>query len=355
MMSLYCSMKPGADASLSALAAIRSFQMRFLMIATMVLALAFLGCSSIGSGQPIVFNSDREGNLEIFSVDPQNADLVNLTQSNDSEFGPAVSPDGKSLAFIVGSTDNNAMHVISLDSGKSIERNSLSIYHGGHRDHRWSPSSERIAYLVQNGSDPEAYIVTADGESTMELTSIKADEIGGWSYDGSTVAFVIRHDPDAQGIYLRNPDGVNQVRLTNTSDYSPVWSPNAHKLAFLSDRDGNPEVYVMNTDATEQQRLTQTQSSEYDIAWAPDGRKIAYVSERDGNAEIYVVDIRSGETSRLTRNNVRDDQPVWSRDSKQIAFVSYLDGDGEIVVMDANGRNQKRLTNNSYDDFSPSW
>ena len=83
--------------------------------------------------------------------------------------------------------------------------------------------------------------------------------------------------------------------------------------------------------------------------------KIAFASDQDGSPEIYVVDIRDGEIERLTRNSVRDDQPVWSRDGKRIAFVSYLDGDGEIVMMDADGKNQQRLTNNGYDDYAPTW
>lgn len=329
--------------------------MRFLLIMpAALLMLASVACSAIGGSQPIVFNADMNGNLEIFSIDPSSPGFaVNLTESGEDEYAPRVSPDGQSLAFISGKEDDNALRVISLN-GDTHDAVAISAYHGAHRDHHWDPTSQRLTYLLQNGGDPEAYIVASDGSSTTDIASITPDEIGGWSYDGSTVSLVIR-DPERQGIYLRNPDGVNQIPLTNTPDYNPVWSPTAHQLAFISDADGNPEVYVMNTDATERRRLTQTPAAEYGIAWSPDGRKIAYVSEQDGNPEVYVVDIRSGSTNRLTRNNVPDNEPVWSPDSNRIAFVSYLDGDGEIFVMDADGMNQMRLTNNEYDDFSPSW
>ena len=325
--------------------------MRPLIIPLAALILAALACSS--GGQPIVFTSNIDGNKEIFSIDPQDAQPVNLTKSGESEYSPALSPDGKRLAFLSGGEDGNTVQVISLD-GEKRSRTAVSAHAGEHRDHRWAPSGERLAYLVQNGGEPSTHVVGYDGSAMMELTTVVADEVGGWSYDGSSIAFVVKDDV-GRGIYLRNPDGVNEVRLTDTPDYNPTWSPNEHKIAFISERDGNPEIYVMNSDATEQQRLTESESAEYHIAWSPNGKKLAYVTEQDGNPEIYVLDVRGGDIIRLTTNNVRDDQPVWSRDGKRIAFVSYLDGDGEIIVMDEDGKNQTRLTNNAYDDYAPNW
>ena len=325
--------------------------MRLLFIPLMALILGSLACSS--AGNPIVFTSDIDGNRELFSLDPEQAELINLTKSAGSEYAPSLSPDGTHLAFLSGDDDHNILNVIALD-GESGSATAISTFDGNHRDHRWAPSGERLAYLVQNGSNPSTHVAKYDGSGSMELTTIVAHEVGGWSYDGSSVVFTVRGGP-AQGIYVRNPDGVNEVRLTDQPDYSPCWSPNSHKIAFISERDGNPEIYVMNSDATELKRITETSGTEFNIAWSPDGRKIAYSSDQDGTPEIYVVDIRDGEVQRLTRNSVRDDQPAWSRDGNRIAFVSYLDGDGEIVMMDADGKNQQRLTNNHYNDYAPTW
>ena len=325
--------------------------MRILIIPLMALILASLACST--AGNPIVFTSDIDGNREIFSLDPERAELVNLTKSAGSEYAPALSPDGSHLAFLSGDEEHNTLQVIALNE-ETDNRTAVSKIDGNHRDHRWAPSGERIAYLVQNGGDPSTHVAGYDGSTSMELTTIVAHEVGGWSYDGSSVVFTVRGGP-GQGIYVRNPDGVNEVRLTDQIDYNPVWSPNSHKIAFISERDGNPEIYTMNSDATELRRITESSATDYGIAWSPDGRKLAFVSDRDGSAEIYVVDVRSAEVNRLTRNSVRDDQPVWSRDGKRIAFVSYLDGDGEIVMMDADGTNQQRLTNNGHNDYAPTW
>ena len=329
----------------------RTLIILLLALPMMTMTLASLACSS--AGNPIVFTSNIDGNREIFSLDPEEAELVNLTKSAASEYAPAFSPDGTRLAFLSGDDSHNTLQVIALNK-ETDSRTAVSKIDGSHRDHRWAPSGDRLAYIVQNGGEPSTHVADSDGSSAMELTTIVAHEVGGWSHDGSSVVFTVRGGP-GQGIYIRNPDGVNEVRLTDQPDYNPVWSPNSHKIAFISERDGNPEIYVMNSDTTELIRITQSSSIEYDIAWSPDGRKIAFVSDRDGNPEIYVVDIRGDEVSRLTRNSVRDDQPVWSRDGKRIAFVSYLDGDGEIVMMDADGKNQQRLTNNGYDDYAPTW
>jgi TolB protein len=325
--------------------------MRLYIIPLLAVVLASFACSS--AGNPIVFTSDINGNREIFSLYPENAELVNLTKSAGGEYAPSLSPDGSHIAFLAGDDEHNTLQVIALNT-EADSRTHISKIDGSHRDHRWSPSSDRLAYLVQNGGEPSTHVAGYDGSNSMELTTIVAHEVGGWSFDGSSVVFAVREGP-GQGIYIRNPDGVNEVRLTDQYDYSPAWSPNSHKIAFISERDGNPEIYIMNSDATELRRITESSGGEYDIAWSPDGRKIAFASDRDGNPEIYVVDVRGGEVSRLTRNSVRDDQPVWSRDGKRIAFVSYLDGDGEIVMMDNNGQNQRRLTNNGYDDYAPTW
>ena len=325
--------------------------MRTLIILPIIaLFFASIACSS--ASEPIVFTSDRDGNMEIFAIDPDNVEPVNLTNSATDEFAPAISPNGRMLAYLSGSDHDNTLNVLSLNNKN--RRVTIDNIKGKHRDHTWSPSSERISYLVQNGGEPTSHVAGYDGSFVMDLTSVVPDEIGGWSYDGNYVAFVVNRDGE-RGIWLRNPDGVNEWRITDTPDYNPIWAPNSNKIAFLSDRDGNPEVYVMNSDATEQRRLTQTDAPEYDIIWSPDGRKLAFVSGQDDNAEIYVVDVRSGETARLTTNAFRDDQPVWSPDGSRIAFVSYLDGDGDIIMMDANGKNQVRLTKNDFNDSSPAW
>ena len=315
----------------------------------MLLVLLASACS--GSGDLIYFTSDRDGNLDIYSVDVGEGEETNLTNTGDiDETSPMVSPDGESVAFVSTSGGNVAVEVMRSDGS---DRTLVSPQSGVHDGPRWSPDSDRIAY-VDRQAGPSIFVVAADGTDPAKLTTLPGDDLGDWSDDGQSVAFAVVGGPEP-GIYIRNPDGVNEVRLTDKPDYSPVWAPRFRRLAFLSTRDDNPEIYLVDTDGSNIVRLTRTGGAEYDISWSPDGRKLLFVSERHGNPEIYVQDPDESEPTRLTRNSTRDIQPVWSPDGERIAFVSYLYGNAEIFVMDADGGNQVRVTNNPAEDTSPAW
>ena len=315
------------------------------LIALLIVA---LGCTS---DEPVViFTSDRDGNLEVYAVRVSDGTETNLTESAADEFAPQVSPDRKMVAFLAGSPGSATIDVSTVtgDSRKSITSP------GPHRGHRWSHDSSRLAYVAEVEGRESVYFKGVDAAQQMSLTTVDANEVGGWSPKGLAVSFAVADGP-GRGIYVRNPDGVNEFRLTETPDSAPVWSPDGKRLVFTSNRDGTPEVYLMNEDGTGQKRLTNNDSPEYGLSWSPNNRTLVFVSEQDGNAEIYVMDAGSGNTARLTHNTVRDDQPVWSPNGKSIAFVSYLDGDAEIFVMSADGSGQQRLTSNEAEDTEPSW
>ena len=317
----------------------------------LVLAVAAAGCATEGSR--IVFTSDRDGNLEIYSISSSGDDEKNLTQSQLDEFSPIVSQNRRLVAFLAGAggSEKSALEVMRSDGSNRTQVADGEMLLA---DHRWSPDSDRIAFLAIQGDRKNVMVGHVDGAGSGLLTAIEGDEVGDWSRNGEYVAFALK-DRDGQGIYIRNPDGVNELRLSDQPDYSPRWSPSSKQIALLSTRDGNPELYVMDADGSNVLRLTKTDGAEYDIAWSPRGRRILFVSEQDGNPEIYSVASDGSDMSRLTYNTVVDNQPAWSPSGQTVAFVSYLDGDADIYVMDADGSNQKRLTQNDADDTDPSW
>ena len=127
------------------------------------------------------------------------------------------------------------------------------------------------------------------------------------------------------------------------------------RIVFVSDRDGNWEIYVMNADGSGRTNLTNNPAADYDSTWSPDGTKIAFISDRDGNWEIYVMNADGSGQTRLTNNPANDHGPTWSPDGAMIAFVSDRDGNKEIYIMNADGSGQMRLTNNASIDMYPSW
>ncbi len=314
-----------------------------------VLLLLLLG-TACGSGSgPIVFTSDRDGNRELYSV--RNGDgETNITNTAQDEYSPAVSPDGQWVAFLAVEGADVVLEAMWVDG---TERQRLTPGPGRRSMPRWDTDSSRIAYVQEMDGVSNIYVVGIDGSEPMRLSSIPSVEVGNWSHDGQSVVFAARVGEE-RGIYVRNPDGVNEFRLTDAADTSPIWSPDSEMIAFLSRRGGGVDLFVMNADGSEQRQLTDNDASEYQISWSPSGRQVLFVSEVDGNPEVYAVDLEH-KLVRLTTNKIRDDEPVWSPDGRQIAFVSYGDSDPEIFVMDADGGSQDRLTNNSYRDSTPSW
>ena len=187
------------------------------------------------------------------------------------------------------------------------------------------------------------------------------------------IAFVSDRDRNYE-IYLMDDDGKNQRNLTNhpDRDLAPSWSPDGTRIVFMSERDGNGEIYMMDADGGNQQNLTNHPDRDYSPSWSPDGKRIVFVSDRDGfldihgfpTSEIYVMEADGENPQNLTNNRVEDGAPSWSPDGKRIVFISERDGHfigdfelitSEIYVMDVDGGNQQRLTENRKNDESPSW
>ena len=96
-------------------------------------------------------------------------------------------------------------------------------------------------------------------------------------------------------------DGSGQRRMTrNATATGPAWSPDGRKIAFVSRRDGNREVYVMNADGSGQRNLTRNAAFDNNPAWSPDGQKIAFVRGQCRYAVVYVMNANGSAQRRLT-------------------------------------------------------
>jgi len=163
-------------------------------------------------------------------------------------------------------------------------------------------------------------------------------------------------------LWLRNPSGVNLIPLTQGVDTDAVWSPDGKMIAFVRTQDDNLDIYVVAKpdagtwrEGVQELRLTQIPEQDISPDWSPDSSALAFVSSRDGNPEIYTMRADGARQHRLTNNGHDDLEPVWSPDGQKIAFVSYVFGAGEIFVTDADGSDQQRLTNNNAEENSPDW
>ena len=269
----------------------------------------------------IAFNSDRDGNWDVYVMDADGSNATRLTNHPglDSTSAPTWSPDGRRIAF--------------------------TSYHGRY------------------GGNGEVYVMDADGSNVTRLTNNpERDEYLAWSPDGQRIAFdSVRGG--TEDIYVMNVDGSNVTRLTNQDGAGPAWSPDGRRIAFHSNRDGDAggdgwpssEIYVMDADGSNVTRLTNHSEDDMSPAWSPDGQRIAFESKRDGNWEVYVIDADGSNVTRLTNHSGLDASPAWSPDGRRIAFHSDRNGNVEIHVMDADGSNVTRLTNHPSQDGNPAW
>lgn len=132
-------------------------------------------------------------------------------------------------------------------------------------------------------------------------------------------------------------------------------------IAFVSSRDGNPEIYLMDIDRNFVRRLTYNASIDLRPAWSPDGKQIAFYSNRDGYWNLYVMQSSGLNVRQITTTRHRSGNPAWSPDGNYIAFDSTVEGNLEIYVMDKGciegigGCQIKRLTHHTGPDQYPAW
>ena len=174
------------------------------------------------------------------------------------------------------------------------------------------------------------------------------------------IVFSSTRDGDSE-IYVMESDGSKQVRLTidPARDYDPSWSPDGERIAFVSDRErGQEQIYVMDSDGGNPMRLT-NDSTHQEPAWPPDGQRIAYDQSLGlWPSQIYVVESDGGgQPERLTDDLPTKSNPVWSPDGDTIAYVQEVPiRKTTIHLMTAEGQYLKQLsTVHGGDDTDPDW
>jgi hypothetical protein len=258
--------------------------------------------------QKYAFSSRRDGNVEIYTMNPDGTGQTRRTNHSGIDTEASFSPDGKQIVF-------------------ASTRTGLG----------------------------DIYKMNVDGTGLVRLTTSTAiDGAPAWSPDGTKIAFTSRRNGNFE-IYVMNANGSSQTRLTNNSaiDNEPEWSPNGAKISFTSTRTGAGDIYVMNANGSGVTRLTTHAAIDGTSAWSPDGTRIAFTSRRDGNFEIYVMNADGSGQTRRTNNSAIDTEPVWTVDGSKILFGSTRNGLGDIYAMNPDGTGVVRLTTHTAIDNSP--
>ncbi|MFP4081779.1 MAG: Tol-Pal system beta propeller repeat protein TolB [Candidatus Aminicenantes bacterium] len=200
----------------------------------------------------------------------------------------------------------------------------------------------------------------AEGSLTRLVAHKLADEMmkiyGEKTIFTSKIVFISNRDGNDE-LYMMDYDGHNQTRLTfnRVKDYMPAWSADGKRIAYTSYRNHKASLYILNPFEGEIKEIP-SRGTNFAAAFSPDGKKLAFCSTVDeGNSEIYVATSGGEKIRRLTFNEAIDTAPSWSPTSREIAFTSDRGGTPQIYIMDAEGSNVRRVSfGGSYHD-APAW
>lgn len=199
---------------------------------------------TIGGGR-IVFVSERDGNPELYSRPLTGVPETRLTRTGAAEDHPALSPDGKRLAYVRGT------------------------------------ALTRLFLADPDAGNPTLPDPTHGHDGTLEVAPA-------WSPDGRTLAFVSTAT-GLPGIFTWSGDKAALLEFSGGGDFEPAWSPDGRRIAFASNRSGDVELYVLDLETKEIRRLTEREGSDGYPTWLPDGR-IVYVAFTDTTAELRWLD-----------------------------------------------------------------
>lgn len=299
-----------------------------------------------GDNGRILFDKFRvDGEPDIWTMRPNGSDQVNLTADSEAFDGRASwRPDGRKIVFM---------------------------------SNRETPGNPTPA--GSPAPDFEIFVMNADGSKPTQITSNELDdEAPAWSPSGMEIVFqrdfdIIPGEVDYD-LFKMRADGTRERNLTRSEGVQEVdadWSPDGGRIAFVSDRDGDDEIYTMRPNGSRPRQLTFNEAPagfDGDPNWSPDGRKIAFTSERDltpeteFQVEIYTMRADGSRQTRLTFDDLSDFLPAWSPDGRKIAFTSFRDAthevdedNAEIYTMRADGSHLRRLTDDPVFDAAPDW
>jgi TolB protein len=218
----------------------------------------------------LVFTAYRNRNTQdIDMIELATGKRWTLVSLGGLNITPALSPDGNFLAFSSSHEGNSELY--RMDT-RTKETQRLTVNAGGDLSPSWSPSGREIAFTSDRSGGPQIFLMSADGSNVRRLT-FEGDynAAPAWSPRGNWIAYVCRSPKKDYKLCLISPDGQKRVQLTTGHgvDDSPSWSPDGRHLVFSSTAEGKSQIYMINTDGKDLERITFSGTHNSAPTWSP--------------------------------------------------------------------------------------
>lgn len=264
----------------------------------------------------------------------------NLTNSIRDDRHPFFSPDGSKVAFESNRDGNWEIYIMNNDGS---DQNRLTDNEADDRMPSWHPSGESILFQSNRSGKFQLYnldINTLESKQ-FDLLDFKLEpEMARYSNKGDQIIFTAKTGEENNfNLFLFDIQSqkVAQITFDSTRSVYGSFLSNDEEIIFHSRRDPEnkaDEIYIQNLHSKKLKRLTNWPKHNFCPSVSPDGQKITYVtSMEDIRPELYLMDINGKNQRRLTFNADGDTQPEWSPDSNQIIFTGYRNGNYEICIL----------------------
>ncbi len=208
----------------------------------------------------------------------------------------------------------------------------------------------RLAYMTYKGGAPEIWGQLKAGGPHVKIYPRAGSPAGHcfaptWSPDGKRLALVQGDRRGNSDIVVLDVETGRVRRLTDSNciNTEPSWNPAGTQIAFTSDREGTPQIYLMEEDGSNVRRLTSEGGYNASAAWSPNGAMIAYVSRFEGKFDLFVYKLGEGKSYQVTTGVASSESPSWSPDERRLVFSSGSQGGMQLYTTDLSGNTLRRL------------
>jgi Tol biopolymer transport system component len=282
------------------------------MFRGVVVVLTLAAIAAPAAAQPtgkIVFTSVRNGNAEVCIINADGTGFENLTDDDAYDDQPMLSPDGTEVVFVSNRDGNRELYLMNVASGDVVR---LTNTDDSEIDPVFTADASRVIYTLETGKGRDVYeLDLVSGESRAIYAEGEGERM---AYQG----------PGGEIVYVADVDGSDEIMIEDSSgrkqltdspgiDFMPTITPDGERVFFVTTREGDYDLYLMNADGTGVRPFLNTETGEGRGAPSPDGGYVAVANEETGTLDIWIHDMDGNRVLQLTDDTYDNYEPHWSK------------------------------------------